>query len=268
MDLLSVVNVPEDDKLKITFDYSYNGSDSRNFNLVRQKDEPLGQSLSRLRANISKYISKKNKKKKRKLKKTNVEGEAKKEADDCDEELEDIEISVWRENVKILESVPNVEAWVTGSSLRIDSCSYNIIVNIPTITKLSIPTNLMVGFPVYLQVEYLFTDVTQCDFRWYKDIKDDQQSYSDDHSKSPNMIKSVSWQNLSSSNNNCNAFYTPSIDDLGHKLKVVSVPRNIERDITGKEVCVQSSAVVDPGPGYCPFQTRHLFTRNLTEVGW
>lgn len=268
MDLLSVINVPEDDKLKITFDYSYNDLPSRSFNLIRQKDEPLGQSLFRLRANISKYISKKNKKKRRKLKKTNANEDAQEKSDLDDEE--EIEISVWRENIKVLESISNVEAWVTGSSLCIDSCSYNIIVNIPTITKLSIPTNLMVGFPVYLQIEYLFTDVTQCNFSWYKDIKascsDDQQSDSN-NGKVRDREESVAWQKLSSSNNICDVVYTPSIDDLGHRLKIVCVPRDTERGINGKEILAQSTAVVDPGPGQCPFQTRHLYTKDLTEDG-
>lgn len=165
---------------------------------------------------------------------------------------------MWKENVKISETVPNVEAWVTGSSLRIDSCSYNIIVNVPTITKISVPTNLMVGFPAYLQIEYLFTEVTQCHFRWYKDIKNTTNSESSDP---------VVWQELNPTTNESNAVYTPTIADLGHHLKVVCVPRDNERNITGIEVSAQSSAVVDAGPGECPFQTRHLYTKDLTEFG-
>ena len=70
------------------------------------------------------------KKKKRKLKTPAGEQQQQQQPKEELDDEENIEISIWKENVKISDSVPNVEAWVTGSSLQIDSCSFNIIVNI------------------------------------------------------------------------------------------------------------------------------------------
>nr|CAD7442221.1 unnamed protein product [Timema bartmani] len=54
-------------------------------------------------------------------------------------------------------------------------------------------------------------------------------------------------------------FYTPSTSDIGHKLKLSCVPKNGDQE--GPQSEVISSTSVGAGPGMCPFEKRHVFTK-------
>nr|CAD7399154.1 unnamed protein product [Timema cristinae] len=54
-------------------------------------------------------------------------------------------------------------------------------------------------------------------------------------------------------------FYTPSTSDIGHKLKLNCVPKNGDQE--GPQSEVISSTSVGAGPGMCPFEKRHVFTK-------
>ncbi|GAB1598717.1 2',5'-phosphodiesterase 12-like [Argonauta hians] len=235
---LNVTCLPDDETLKISFEYSHNGLPARNFNLQRNKNELLGQSLQRLRANMSRFLNKAKKKKKDKNAIENVEDE------------DTFPISVWKNEIQLSDTTPNVEAWTVGSKLYIGDKEFHVFVNVPAVNKLVIPSSMMVNFPVYIQLNCEFTDITQCKVTWYRmTVKDTEYS---------GGVKE--WQEIATS-----IVYCPTMADLGHQLKVQCTPQNIERNLVGKTVSTESPSVVNIGPGYCPFETRHLFTKEKTD---
>lgn len=52
-------------------------------------------------------------------------------------------------------------------------------------------------------------------------------------------------------------------DDIGRWLKLECVPKS--KDRTGMKESIVSTQVVEAGPGACPFETRHNFTRNRVD---
>ncbi|CAI9718258.1 Hypothetical predicted protein [Octopus vulgaris] len=235
---LNVTCLPDDETLKISFEYSHNGLPARNFNLQRNKNELLGQSLLRLRANMSRFLNKCKKKKKERNAIPKVEDE------------DALPISVWRDDHQLSDTTPNVEAWTAGSELHIGDKVFHVLVNGPAVNKLIIPSSMMVNFPVYIQMDCEFTDITQCTVTWYRATKKDSE----------NTDGVREWQEMSSS-----TVYSPTMADMGHRLKVKCVPQNMERNLIGKAVTAESSSVVNAGPGYCPFETRHQFTKEKTD---
>lgn len=67
------------------------------------------------------------------------------------------------------------------------------------------------------------------------------------------------WTKLANGN-----LYLITINDIGHKLKIVCTPKNDL--LTGPSVECISKSSVDAGPGPCPFELRHMFTLKHLET--
>nr|CAD7597968.1 unnamed protein product [Timema genevievae] len=129
--------------------------------------------------------------------------------------------------------------------LQVQGKDYYVIVNAPWVVMLSLPSSIMAGFPVYPnKVDTLFSDKNACEFKWLKS------------SISMGSLKNepVTWVQVGEG-----YFYTPSTSDIGHKLKLSCVPKNGDQE--GPQSEVISSTSVGAGPGMCPFEKRHVFTK-------
>nr|CAD7576669.1 unnamed protein product [Timema californicum] len=129
--------------------------------------------------------------------------------------------------------------------LQVQGKDYSVIVNAPWVVMLSLPSSIMAGFPVYPnKVDTLFSDKNACEFKWLKS------------SISMGSLKNepVTWVQVGEG-----YFYTPSTSDIGHKLKLNCVPKNGDQE--GPQSEVISSTSVGAGPGMCPFEKRHVFTK-------
>ncbi|XP_018377460.1 PREDICTED: 2',5'-phosphodiesterase 12 isoform X3 [Trachymyrmex cornetzi] len=113
--------------------------------------------------------------------------------------------------------------------------------NAPYITKISLPSCILAGFPTYpSKFESLYTDTKRSIFDWYRN----------DPVNKPN-----SWTHVGNG-----YLYVPSVTDIGRHLKISCEPRN-ESD-SGSKMEIQSKNVVEAGPGECPFDIRHQFTKH------
>lgn len=114
--------------------------------------------------------------------------------------------------------------------------------NAPYITKISLPSSILAGFPTYpSKFESLYTDKKQSTFDWYKNDFINN--------------KPTSWTHIGNG-----YLYVPNVTDIGCHLKVSCEPRN-ESD-SGSRMEVESKNVVEAGPGQCPFDIRHQFTKH------
>jgi 2',5'-phosphodiesterase len=201
----------------------------RQFNFSRQLSEKVNDFLARITANIERTVSKKKKRKK-------GIGE---------EEGHKNEVRLFRGG----ELVPGDQTckdilFDSGLCLQILDTKFSVILNAPWVTLIRLPSNIMAGFPVYpLKLEVLFADKSECNFIWYKNTSINQGK------KIPE-----DWVEVGSG-----YYYTPSTCDIGCYLKIVCAPQN--GSVCGPTLGAVSINPVEAGPGPCPFELRHSFTK-------
>lgn len=231
MSVAAVRSVEEEDFLTISF--SYEGKQRK---MQRSKSEILSKALTRIELSS---------KKKAKKAKKNVE---------CNEtgDAEEGNATLWLNGELVESSLTNETAWKDGATLKIGAETFTIEVNPPTVKSLLLPDNIMSGFPVMPYLELEFGDKQYCRYKWYKSTNDsDEQA-----SSVPASAKEIlNWEEVG------NEFlYTPSILDVGCYLKLTCAPGNVRRvsDVTSE---MTSSVTVAAGPGFCPFDARHMYTK-------
>jgi len=153
--------------------------------------------------------------------------------------------------IMLLKNDIKVNGEVSCESLLQDSAVLKLIIfdktllikqNAPHIVNISLSSSILVGFPTYpIKFESLYTDKKQSIFDWYKNDAINK--------------KSNSWTHIGKG-----YFYTPKVSDIGCNLKISCEPRN-ESDC-GCSIEIESKNVVEAGPGQCPFNIRHQFTKH------
>ncbi|XP_043681471.1 2',5'-phosphodiesterase 12 isoform X3 [Vespula pensylvanica] len=198
---------------------------NRQFNFSRNISERVDAFLNRINCNVTKIIIRKRKK----------------YSEEVDEVIKK-NICLYKNDIKvngdtlcetILEDVNNLK-------LVIFDTTFVIKKNMPIVNVITLPSSLLCGFPLYPnKFESLYTNKKLSIFKWYKnDIND------------PKKI----WLHIGDG-----YLYTPNASDIGYRLKLNCTPQN-ERE-SGPSIEVESKKVVEAGPGNCPFDTRHMFTK-------
>ncbi|XP_076395520.1 2',5'-phosphodiesterase 12 isoform X2 [Megachile rotundata] len=203
----------------------------RRFNFHRSVDEPIKNLVRRMDNNIKTYIIKKSKRKKKK-------------ANKLEEKIEPNNIG--EDGIKFVRNNCVLDGDLTCKTILEHSSEIKLIIfdqeyvlkqNIPYIAKMELPLNILIDFPIYLsKFETTYVNREMSTFNWYK-------------------FENKEWIHVGEG-----YIYIPRISDLGCRLKVSCVPRNDTQ--TGPVVEVTSNGIVQPGPGLCPFDIRHAFTRS------
>ncbi|XP_011063535.1 PREDICTED: 2',5'-phosphodiesterase 12 isoform X4 [Acromyrmex echinatior] len=229
------------DKGNDTFDISFRYVDEmtnidRQFNFSRQIMESVNNFLNRVETNVCKIVNKK------------IERKKKKNA--ACEVLNLTKDNVNTGKIMLLKNDVKVDGDTLCESLLQDSAELKLVIfektflvkrNAPYITKILLPSCILAGFPTYpSKFESLYTDTKRSIFDWYRN----------DSLNKPN-----SWTHVGNG-----YLYVPSVTDIGHHLKISCEPRN-ESD-SGSRMEIQSKNVVEAGPGECPFDIRHQFTKH------
>ena len=278
---VAVRSVEDDARIQISFQFGPQNGKVRIYNLDRLRTEEVGKSLSRISVNVMKHLTKKKKAKKAKL-----EASATKESTDSES---DILVKLFHQKQEVTEDISNSEAWVDGAVLNLGEMVYDVVVNQPNVKSLSLPENIMAGFPVYPKYDLEFADLENCKFTWYK-IK--VHSTDNDTNKSETDKKNITESSelrkaLVSTGDAHEAsgsqqlkeetefpgvvevgsshHYTPLNCDIGAKLKLVCTPMRGERE--GQPVEVMSDCHIEAGPGTCAFEKRHFYTNKNSDFG-
>ena len=225
----------------------------------RRKTDTLMHTLKRMRINLTQpHHGKKKLKKSMKTLPTEIEGLY---------YPDDVKIEVRSycsaEKVPLDTETSNQDAWKEQNVLIIGEEMFKIRVNAPTVVAIDIPKHLMVGFPVVPSLELEFGKREDAKFLWFRGrtVKNAKKVDMVATAKENSMCceLNMAWEFLA------NTFkYTPSVSDIGYKLKFICIPRN--RDAFGFSQEVISEASVGAGPGACPFEERHLYTMKKTET--
>ena len=232
-----------EERLQIYLQYPLTEEKFRVFNLNRLQQEELNKTIERLSANILKESNKALKKKNKKQKLAPQE----------DTPVHMIAVTQKGTEDALDTSIPNLQAFSDGNSLHIGHLVYEICVNLPTVTELSLPQSIMAGFPAQPKFEFEFADFKKCSFKWFKKSEEAMPSASSDG-------QSVNWEQIYDG-----FVYIASNDLIGHTLRVTCIPSDGMRD--GAEVEAVSKCEVSASPGHCPFMDRHAFTETKTGEG-
>lgn len=159
--------------------------------------------------------------------------------------------------IMLLKNDMKVDGFTPCESLLQDSAELKLVIfdrtflvkrNTPYVQNISLPTSIMVGFAAYpSKFESVNTDRSQSVFNWYRNAAAERK---------PNV-----WTHVGRG-----YMYVPKVSDIGCNLKVNCEPRN-ESEESGCNVEVESRNTVEAGPGLCPFDIRHEFTKHKLSGG-
>ncbi|OQR66807.1 putative 2' [Tropilaelaps mercedesae] len=266
----------EKERLTISFKYESEYVTDRLFTFNRKQDETIEKSLNRLQAHITTTAMKKFLKKRKSAKKNlstlecgnNSSEEVGSKATGAngiivedveqDEELFKLKVAVEDLSGTIMEpSTHNREAFRTGHALNIGNTKFLIIVNAPTVVRISLPKVLISGCPVQAYVTLEHANLSDCVFSWWRSsIKDEEIN---DYGES-NVIrdKSTTWLRIYGE---VKKVYWPKKEDEGRKIMVYCTPRS-GLD-AGVEISAISSSSVIPPLDRCQFEDRHQLTATV-----
>lgn len=143
----------------------------------------------------------------------------------------------------------------SGATLTIASQNYSVILNGPSVKLLKLPKCIMAGFPLYPNCDLEFCSFNTSKFIWYK-----QRLGHDKVEQENNDINCKEWIKLGT-----HLPFIPSLNDIGRKLKVICIPHDGIRGGLSEEC--SSLNGIEAGPGECPFEERHCFTKDQTPKG-
>lgn len=138
-------------------------------------------------------------------------------------------------------SMPDVGISVNGQLYLLD-------IDPPSVKALKLPTSLMAGFPIYPKIDIENCHLDDCEFQWFRKEESSTSTTESD-------VKNDSWSLVGTGFS-----YTASNLDIGSFLKVECTPKNASR--IGLLEVATASQVVEAGPGLCPFEIRHRFTKD------
>ncbi|XP_022123100.2 2',5'-phosphodiesterase 12 [Pieris rapae] len=228
-------HIPSEDKIDITFLLKVKDT-IRQFNLSRSSSEVVQNLCTRIGVNVQKAVNKKVKKK------------------DAKEDTS-IEVQIFNNNGDVVsDTYTCIELFQLQGpiKMKIYDHLYDLVFNSPWVLNFNLPKSILVGFPVYPEhLESNYMDKELSDFNWYraKVVNEKGNSIIDSH---------VKWDFIKKSHS-----YTPVSEDIGMKLKLECIPKNSL--MSGPSVEVISKHVVEAGPGPCPFELRHFFTKHRLE---
>ncbi|XP_046735511.1 2',5'-phosphodiesterase 12 [Diprion similis] len=220
-----------------TFDVSFRYINAernlnKQFNFNRKPDSTVSNFLSRVDTNVGNALNAK--KKKRKLKGKVLEDPL--PVEECKSALLSHGIPVEGDAAcrSIFTSKADISLVVLGSV-------YSVKYNAPWVSDIRLPKCILAAFPTYpARFEASHTSQTETTFTWYTNNK--SKPHTND------------WQEVGQG-----FVYTPKVEEIGCLLKLQCVPK--KADEVGPTVEVQSSSTIEAGPGHCPFETRHSFTK-------
>lgn len=222
----------DSDQFQLGFLYrSANARVNKQLHFTRNLSEPVGAFLSRLSMKVNDAVIKKQKKNR----KTDTVDET-----TSNTPVESDVVGLIKNGVVVPDDVLCKDVFTCDNDssviLQIGDQRYNIFINYPWIQTITLPKSIMVGYPVFPNkfISY-YTDEAESQFDWHRVIREGHEFISSGF------------------------VYVPNVRDIGHKLKLVCTPkRNVK---AGFPVEITSSTAVEAGPGFCPFETRHAFTR-------
>ncbi|EDV28922.1 uncharacterized protein TRIADDRAFT_20232 [Trichoplax adhaerens] len=231
----AIVRIPPDNNI-VCIDYDI-GFKMRY--LQRDKDEVVSRALARIKLS---YIKEKQSPKKK--------GKRNRQPPQQDSDVLQAFLLDGNGN-RIDENITNGIAWSQAKQLIVGDKQYAIEVNPPKILSLRLPDTIMAQFPMVPILTAEFTDTIKYD--WFTIAPDSNEE---------TLVES---KIVNHDSTQITAFI-PQTQHVGSKLKVVCTPYNSQHTQGSDPSSVTVAAAITAGPGTCPCQMTHLYTKKrLTQ---
>jgi len=262
-----VRSVEHEERMQISFRYHPDdkvpATQQRVYTFDRLKTELVERTIGRIATKINSVVAKRLKKRNKSLGINVTPAE--------------VRVAIREDGITISDSELNETAWTQGKCMHIDDRLFHVCVNVPAVRKLSLPQLMMVGFPIYANINFEFVDVSDCEFTWYRLVdgvtttsSKECDNLSTDEEQDSNTVKKCKkhkQQGSTAVKIFTGHSYVPTVEDVGYQLKLECVPARGE--VIGDMVTDVSSAVVQNGPTIvCPYEKRHKLTEQLTSGDW
>lgn len=132
----------------------------------------------------------------------------------------------------------------------IEDQTYFVNYNSPWIKLVALPSSILAGSYVYpSKLELDFADRHSTQFQWYR-------------GKMPksNREDQIEWEEIGTGFS-----FIVRTEDIGYRIKLKIIPKTTDGKRTGPAVEAIAKNEVEAGPGYCPFECRHLFTEKRLQ---
>ncbi|GAB0096025.1 2',5'-phosphodiesterase 12 [Sergentomyia squamirostris] len=213
----------------------------RVFNFRRNLSENVQCFTDRMKTNIEKEFNKRNKSKK----KPKLAESTKQEPRPAPPEIT-VQLFSRQEDLsaKTFQEILSTEVLRNFLELSIIDQKLPVVVNHPYVDLITLPTSILAGYFIYpSKVELSFASEDDCTFIWFKG----------------ELPKSGKPSEIAFEETGRGFTYFVKPEDVGSHLKIECIPRR--DDIEGPSVECISKCTVQAGPGECPFDLRHNFTR-------
>lgn len=224
---------------KFTFTFHYVNDSlgvDRKFNLNRNSTETISTFLDRIQCNVEKIVTAKHAKRRKKAQKKAGNDSV----DDDTGPAPQVTVELLRSGnpVPVDETCQTLLESKDLVMLSLSGKKYHVVVNPPWVDEIQLPKSILSNFPVYPS-KFIGSNLDQeeSEFVWHKKLQNATQ-----------------WQEVGSG-----FIYTPSAEDINHLLKISCQPK--KDMISGPVVESISKSTVEAGPGECPFELRHAFTK-------
>ena len=236
------------------------GGIDKQFNMCRNLNENMSEFVTRLTCNVEKAISKKAKNKKPKPE--NIVPN-------------DLEIAFRQNGKSLLDPSLKIKDIVFEPETKFDICGecYQIDINPPLVENATLPKTIMTGFMVYpYKLKLESANRSDSVYEWF--VSDEiyvNEKKQDDISKVDNNLpnkkakqnEQANPKHLNWSKRESGLYFTPTHDDTNRYIKLVCHPKLNDRK--GLPYETVSKSTVSEGPKLCPFEQRHVFTKDTTN---
>ncbi|KAJ1520151.1 hypothetical protein ONE63_004367 [Megalurothrips usitatus] len=229
------------ERFSLTFHYVNDslGVD-RQFNLNRLSSETVSSFLTRIQCNVEKSVKEVYAKRRRKAAKKNKNEQTGHDPGPAPQVT--VELLRSGNPVPPDETCQSLLECKDLLTISLSGKKFHLVVNPPWVKEIQLPKSILCNFPLYPS-KFVGNNLNRSDsvFKWYKKLQN-----------------ASAWIEVGSG-----FVYTPSVEDINHYLKVACEP---QRDmVSGPIVEALSTIPVEAGPGECPFELRHAFTKERTS---
>ncbi len=276
-DKMIMIRFDNDSKVSISVKCQITPDVEREFNLNRNVDEPIKATFEKLYANYSKQITNKSKPNK-KLKKDEASDEPAHNLNIMSmkqvviSEDENIPVYLYDlENNLVAPETKNIDAWKEDFIFKINQQEFKVVVNLPSVRKLSISKMMIAGMAAIVKTEFepnCLLDLINKNSKFYWYFSDKVFINQEDESPAPKKkpafnLDNIEWKPI---DNNLNSKTCVLTNECHNRLiKVVCIPNDSKRDGLAVEhisnTTVQESIDLDK----LPMTERHKQTHSYLD---
>ena len=271
-----MVRFENDNKVSISLKCQLTPTTEREFNLNRNKDEPIRATFSKLYSNYAKQMTNKTKQNKKLKKDETLEQKVENKSnvllmkqDLITENNDDVPVFLYDLDNKLVPlDTKNEDAWKENFTFKLNEQEFKVLVNLPNVKKLNISKLLIAGMPALVKTEFepehlSGTIKSNSKYFWYYSSQKFEEKAEEtlNKKKITYSTENIEWNlmNLENNGQNLKSCYLNE-DHHNRLIKVVCIPNDSKRDGVAVEQISTTTVLKRIDLDKLPMTERHLET--------